>query len=67
MTKKINTKYVNRRKGDISRLIYNSNKVRKPLSWVAKNSNLIKIVHDELNWIKKLKRLGLERRFKSYL
>ena len=67
MKKKINLKYVNRRKGDLSRLICNSNKARKLLSWVAKNSNLRKIVHDELNLLKKLNRLGLKRRFKNYL
>ena len=67
MKKKIAIKYVNRRKGDLSRLICNSNSARKSLSWVAKNSNLKTIVHDEINWIKKLHRLGAERRFKNYL
>ena len=67
MKKKIAIKYVNRRKGDLSRLICNSNSARKLLSWVAKNSNLKTIVHDEINWIKKLHRLGVERRFKNYL
>ena len=65
--KKINIKYVNRRKGDISVLVCNSDKAKKLLSWIAKNSNLRKIVHDEINWVKKLKRLGLKRRFKNYL
>ena len=65
--KKINLKYANRRKGDISRLICNSNKAKKLLSWTAKNSNLRQIIHDEINWIKKLNRLDLERRFKNYL
>ena len=65
--KKINIKYVNRRKGDISRLVCNSNKARRLLSWKAKNSNLTKIIHDEINWIKKLNKLGIERRFKNYL
>ena len=67
MKKKIAIKYVNRRKGDLSRLICNSNSARKSLSWVAKNSNLKTIVHDEINWIKKLHRLGVDRRFKNYL
>ena len=65
--KKINIKYVNRRKGDISRLVCNSNKARRLLSWKAKNSNLTKIIHDEINWVKKLNKLGIERRFKNYL
>ena len=64
--KKINIKYVNRRKGDISRLVCNSNKARRLLSWKAKNSNLTKIIHDEINWVKKLNKLGIERRFKNY-
>ena len=57
LKEKINIKYVKRRKGDISRLVCNSDKARKLLSWAAKNSNLRKIVHDEINWVKKLKRL----------
>lgn len=67
LKEKINLKYAIRRKGDISRLVCNSNKARKLLSWVAKNSNLKKIIHDEVNWVKKLSRLGVERRFKNYL
>ena len=67
LRKKINIKYVNRRKGDIPVLVCNSDKAKKLLSWIAKNSNLRKIVHDEINWVKKLKRLGLKRRFKNYL
>ena len=67
LKEKINLKYAIRRKGDISRLVCNSNKARKLLSWVAKNSNLKKIIHDEVNWVKKLSRLGVERKFKNYL
>jgi len=64
--KRINLKYVNRRKGDISRLVCNSNKARKLLSWTAKNSKIRTIVHDEINWVKKMNKLGFERRFKNY-
>ena len=67
LKKKINLKYINRRKGDLARLVCNSNKARKLLSWVAKNSNLRTIIHDEINWVKKLNRLSFERRFKNYL
>ena len=66
LKEKINIKYVNRRKGDISRLVCNSDKAKRSLSWVAKNSNLRKIVYDEINWVRKLNRLGLERTFKNY-
>ena len=45
----MNLEYVNRRKGDVPRLICNSEKVRK-----------------SLNWIKKIKKMGLKRMFKNY-
>ena len=67
LKEKINIKYVKRRKGDISRLVCNSDKARKLLSWAAKNSNLRKIVHDEIYWVKKLNSLGIKRRFKNYI
>tara|TARA_B100001013_G_C24566919_1_gene424902 strand:+ start:116 stop:1096 length:981 start_codon:yes stop_codon:yes gene_type:complete len=63
---KINLEYVNRRKGDVSRLICNSSKIKKVLNWKAKNSNLKKIIFDEIRWIKKLKKMGLNRKFKNY-
>ena len=63
----INIKYVNRRKGDVSKLICNSNYVKKILNWDAKNSNIKKIVDDEIKWISKFTNSGLERKFKNYL
>ena len=65
--KKIDLSYVSRRKGDVSRLICNSNHILKTLNWKAKNSNLKKIISDEILWIKKLKNKGLSRTFKNYL
>jgi UDP-glucose 4-epimerase len=65
--KKINLSYVNRRKGDVSRLICNSNKIYKTLNWRAKSSNLKKIISDEILWIKKFRSKGLSRTFKNYL
>ena len=64
--KNINLEYVNRRKGDVSKLICNSNKIRKSLNWNARSSNLKKIVNDEINWIKKFKKKGFKRTFKNY-
>ena len=64
---KINLEFVNRRKGDISRLVCNSNKIKKALNWKAKDSNLKKIIIDEIKWIKKFKKIGLNRKFKNYL
>ena len=63
---KINLEYVNRRKGDVSRLVCNSNKIKKKLNWSAKNSNIKKIINDEIKWVKKLKRMNLNRKFKNY-
>ena len=63
----MNIKYVNRRKGDVSKLICNSNYVKKILNWDAKNSNIKKIVDDEIGWISKFTNSGLERKFKNYL
>ena len=65
--KKINLKYVKKRKGDIPKLICNSNKARKQLLWHAKNSNLNNIIYDEINWIKKIDKMGLRRTFKNYI
>ena len=65
--KKINLEYVKRRKGDIPKSICNSDKAKNQLSWYAKNSNLNKIIRDEINWIKKIDKLGLKRKFKNYI
>tara|TARA_B100000767_G_scaffold158456_1_gene148820 strand:+ start:819 stop:1793 length:975 start_codon:yes stop_codon:yes gene_type:complete len=63
----MNIKYVNRRKGDVSKLICDSNYIKKILNWDAKNSNIKKIVDDEIRWISKFTNSGLERKFKNYL
>ncbi len=65
--KKINLTYVKRRKGDISKLVCNPNQINIQLGWKAKNSNLDKIVKDEVNWIKKFSKKGYKRKFKNYL
>ena len=67
LKKRINIKYVNKRKGDMPQLVCNSDKAKKILSWTATNSNLKKIIHNEINWMRKINRLGFERRFKNYL
>jgi len=63
----INLEYVNRRKGDVSKLICNSDNVKKILNWDAKNSNIKKIVDNEIKWILKFNKMGLKRKFKNYL
>ena len=65
--KNINLKYVNRRMGDVSKLVCDSSKVRKSLKWNAINSSLKNIINDEVKWIKKFKNIGLKRTFKNYL
>jgi UDP-glucose 4-epimerase len=65
--KKINLKYVKKRKHDIPKSICNSDKARKQLLWYAKNSNLNNIIYDEINWIKKIDKMGLRRTFKNYI
>ena len=67
LKKNINLKFVNRRKGDVPKLICNCSKAKKLLLWRPKNSRLRKIIQDEVKWIYKLKRLGLKRRFKYYI
>lgn len=64
---KINISYVHRRNGDASKLVCSLIKVKSLLKWKPKHSNLKKILNDELNWVKKLKRIGLKRTFKNYL
>ena len=65
--KNLNLKYVQKRKGDVSKLVCDSNKVKKILGWTAKNSNIKKIIDDEIKWILKLNKIGLKRKFKNYL
>ena len=65
--KKINLKYVKKRKGDIPKLVCNSDKARKQLLWHAENSNLYNIIRDEINWVKQMDKMGLKRTFKNYI
>jgi len=65
--KKIKVKYKKRRKGDVSSLICNASKAKHYISWTPKNSTINKIVKNEIDWIKKLDRTGLKRKFKNYI
>ena len=65
--KKLNLEYVQKRKGDVSKLVCNTNKAKKILGWSAKHSNIKKIIDDEIKWILKLNKIGLKRKFKNYL
>ena len=67
LKKNLILKYVKKRKGDVSKLVCNSSKVKKVLGWNARNSNIKKIVNDEIKWINKMNKAGLKRKFKNYL
>ena len=67
MKKNLILKYVKKRKGDVSKLVCNSSKVKKVLGWNARNSKIKKIVNDEIKWINKMNKAGLKRKFKNYL
>ena len=63
----ISYKIANNRKGDIDRLICSSKRAKKLLNWYPVNSNVKKIINDEILWVKFLKKKKLKRRFKNYL
>ena len=63
--KNVKLEYANRRKDDVSKLICDPNKVKKSLKWSAKNSNIKKIINNEIKWIKKFMRMGLKRTFET--
>jgi len=51
-----------RRKGDVSSLVCSNKKASKLLKWVPVNSKISKIIYDELEWIKYLKRKNFYRK-----
>ena len=59
--------FTKKRKGDVSTLICDSNKAQSLISWKPINSKINKIINNEINWIKKLNKFGIKRRFKSYM
>ncbi|MDA9650803.1 NAD-dependent epimerase/dehydratase family protein [Candidatus Pelagibacter sp.] len=67
LNKKIDIKFVRKRKGDVSSLICNSDKARSLLSWRSGNSNIKNIIQNEISWIKKLDKMQIKRKFKTYL
>ena len=63
----ISYKIANNRKGDIDKLSCSSVKAKKLLNWYPINSNVDKIIKDEILWVKFLKKNKIKRRFKNYL
>ena len=63
----ISCKIANNRKGDIDKLGCSSIKAKKILNWYPINSNIEKIIKDEILWTKYLKKKKIKRRFKNYI
>ena len=66
LKRKIDIEFVKQRKGDVAKLICNSNKALSQIFWKPQNSNIEKIIEDEISWVKKLNKERRIRRFKSY-
>ena len=62
----ISYEITNNRKGDIDKLSCSYDKAKKLLNWYPINSNVDKIIKDEILWVKFLKRNKIKRRFKNY-
>ena len=60
-------KIANNRKGDIDKLSCSSKKAKSLLKWRPVNSNIDKIIKDEILWVNFLKKNKIKRRFKNYL
>ena len=66
---KINNIYkiVKRRKGDVNSLTCSVLKAKKILDWTPLNSNINKIIKNEIFWVKYILKKGKIRKFKNYL
>lgn len=60
--KKINYKFKGKRKGDHPRLFCKIDKAKKIINWNSKNSNLKRIILDEIFWNKYLQKKGFKRK-----
>ena len=60
--KNIKFRFVKKRKGDQPRLFCNTNKAKKIIDWNSKNSNLRKIILDEIFWNMYLQKKGIKRK-----
>ena len=55
-----------KRKGDTDILICDNTRAYKLLKWKPKNSNIKKIIVDEIRWIRFFSKRGIVRKFKNY-
>ena len=60
--KNIKFRFVKKRKGDQPRLFCNTDKAKKIIDWNSKNSNLKKIILDEIFWNMYLQKKGFKRK-----
>jgi UDP-glucose 4-epimerase len=56
-----------RRKGDVDLLVCSNSKAKKLLNWQPKNSDIKKIIKDEILWVMYLIKNKQFRKFKNYL
>lgn len=56
-----------RRKGDVDLLVCSNSRARSILNWKPQNSNISKIIKDEILWVKFLIKNQQKRIFKNYL
>lgn len=64
LNKEVKFNYAPRRKGDKNRLVCNIDSAEKNLKWRPQNSNLRKIIFDEIKWIKYYSMYKKKRVFK---
>ncbi len=64
---KNNFDIVKRRKGDVDILVCSNSKAKHVLKWKPVNSNLSKIIRDEILWVKYLIKNKMSRKFKKYV
>lgn len=65
--KPIKVSFKKKKRGDVPSLLCNYKKAKLFLSWKPTNSNLHKIIKDEITWIKKIDKMGIKRKFKNYI
>ena len=58
--------YKKKRKGDTDTLICDNTRAYKLIKWKPKNSNIKKIIVDEIRWIRFFSKKGIVRKFKNY-
>ena len=63
----LNYNITKNRKGDVAYLSCSISKAKKILNWKPINSQIKKIIEDEIIWVKYLIKNNIKRTFKNYL